>query len=139
VALVCAIAAPQAQAASAPEKRLLQLVDSTRKAHGLPALRDSSSLCRSARHQSRFMLVHDRFGHLARIRASARFRTKGEALAMYTGWRLRPAAVLRLWLSSPRHRSIVLSRRVRFAGVGASRGRFGRQRMTTWTLQTGRP
>jgi uncharacterized protein YkwD len=137
VVFACAIGAPAAQAASAPEKRLLKLIDSTRQTHGLPALRDSRSLCRSARRHSRFMLVHDRFGHLPTIRVSARFRTKGEALAMYTGWRLRPAKVLRLWLNSPPHRRIVLSRRVRFAGVGAVRGRFGRQRMTTWTLQTG--
>jgi uncharacterized protein YkwD len=84
------------------------------------------------------MLVNDRFGHLPRIRASRRFRTKGEALAMYGGWRRRPRRVLRLWLNSPPHRRIVLSRRMRFAGVGAARGRFGSSRMTTWTLHTGR-
>ena len=135
---MCALGGAPAQAVNRPEKRLLQLIDSTRRSHGLPALRDSPSLCKSARRQSRYMLVHDHFGHLPRIRASSRFSTKGEALAMYSGWRQRPRKVLRMWLNSPPHRRLVLSRRMRYAGVGAKQGRFGSQRMTTWTLHLGR-
>src|SRR5436190_733279 len=138
VALACALGAPPARAVTKPDKRLLHLIDSTRRAHGLPALRDSPSLCRSADRQSRYMLVHDRFGHLVTIRASSRFSLKGEALAMYSGWRLRPHKVLRMWLHSPPHRALLLSRSFRFAGVGGVRGRFGGARMTAWTLHLGR-
>jgi uncharacterized protein YkwD len=125
-------------AASSAEKRLLKLIDSTRRSHGLPALRDSGSLGNSARRHSRFMLSHDRFGHLSRIRASRRFSLRGEALAMYSGWRLRPHRVLGMWMRSPPHRALVLSRRMRFAGVGGVRGRFGGRRKTAWTLHVGR-
>jgi uncharacterized protein YkwD len=137
-ALACSISAAPAVAVTPSEKRLLRLIDSTRRSHGLPALRDSGSLCRSARGQSRYMLVHDHFGHLATIRASSHFSLKGEALAMYSGWRRSPRKVLRMWLNSPPHRALVLSRRMRFAGVGAKRGNFGGSRMTAWTLQLGR-
>ena len=140
MAWLCATgAAPAAAAPSGPEKRLLDLIDDSRRAHDLPALRDSVSLCRSARRYSRFMLARDFFGHVATIRASGRFRWRGEALAAYSGWRLRPRRVLRLWLRSPAHRALVLSRRMRFAGVGAMRGRLGRRRTTVWTLHLGRP
>jgi uncharacterized protein YkwD len=139
VACVCATGlAPAAMAATPSEKRLLGLIDSARRSHGLPALRDSGSLCRSARRYSRYMLSHDYFGHLGRIRASRSFRVRGEALAMHSGSRMRPRRVLRMWLSSPPHRALVLSRRMRFAGVGGVRGRFGSSRKTAWTLHVGR-
>jgi uncharacterized protein YkwD len=138
VAFACATSAAPASAVTPSEKRLLRLIDSTRRSHGLPALRDSPSLCTSARRQSRYMLVHDHFGHLATIRASSRFSLKGEALAMYSGWRRRPRKVLRMWLNSPPHRALVLSPRYRFAGVGAKRGNYGGSRMTTWTMHLGR-
>ena len=139
VALTCAISAGPAVAVTPPEKHLLRLIDATRRSHGLPALRDSGSLCRSARRYSGYLLAHDYFGHLSTIRASGRFSWKGEALAGYSGWRLRPRHVLRLWLNSPPHRALVLSRRMRFAGVGARRGRLRGGRMTVWTLHVGRP
>jgi uncharacterized protein YkwD len=129
--------APAASAATASEKRVLRLIDATRQSHGLPALRDSASLCRSARRYSGYMVAHNFFGHLGRIRASRRFRRRGEALAMYSGWRMRPHRVLRLWLNSPPHRALVLSRRMRFAGVGARRGHLGGGRSTVWTLHVG--
>jgi uncharacterized protein YkwD len=138
IALACAICAGPATAVTPPEKRLLRLIDATRQSHGLPALRDSRPLCRSARRYSGYMLAHDYFGHLTTIRAAGGFRLKGEALAGYSGWRFRPRHVLRLWMHSPPHRALVLSRRMRFAGVGARRGRLGSSRMTLWTLHLGR-
>src|SRR3954463_4616219 len=139
VVLICSLGASPAQAVTRPEKRLLRLIDGARRSHGLPALRDSRPLCRSARRYSRYMLAHDYFGHLSTIRAGGHFSLKGEALAGYSGWRLRPRHVLRLWLKSPPHRALVLSRRMRFAGVGAKRGRLNGSRMTVWTLHLGRP
>jgi uncharacterized protein YkwD len=128
---------PAASAATASEKRVLRLIDSARQSHGLPPLRDSDSLCRSARRHSGYMVAHNYFGHLGRIRASRRFRRRGEALAMYSGWRMRPHRVLRLWLNSPPHRALVLSRGMRFAGVGGRRGRLRGRRSTVWTLHVG--
>jgi uncharacterized protein YkwD len=137
--VLCTIGPVSNASAETPtEKRLLNLIDSTRRAHGLPALRDSESLCRSARRMSLYIMVHDRFGHLARIRASGRFRLKGEALAIYSGWRMQPHRVLRMWMNSPPHRELLLSRRMRFAGVGAKAGHYGSSRMTAWTLHLGR-
>jgi uncharacterized protein YkwD len=117
---------------------MLELIDRVRARHGLGALGDSPSLTSSARRYSSLMLKRDFFGHSSRIYASHRFRLRAENLASSGGWRPRPLTVLRRWLRSPAHRSLILSRQLRFAGAGMRRGRLGRRLTTVWTLHLGR-
>jgi uncharacterized protein YkwD len=129
---------PAVAGATAPEERLLEEVDEIRRAHGLPALRDSEALSRSAARHSRFMLAHDRFGHAGSIRAEGHWSAVGENLAMRWGWTSSVGWVLRGWMRSSKHRAVLLSPRFRYAGAGYARGRLGRSRSTMWTLHCGR-
>ena len=136
-ALVLALL-PAASAAS-PESRMLAGINQARAANGLPALRHSGNLSASAGRYSRYMLARDYFGHLSRIHASwSRWSWLGENLAMYPGWGTRVGSIVRAWLHSPAHRSVMLGTRYRFAGVGYAHGRMGGRRATTVTLHVGR-
>jgi uncharacterized protein YkwD len=129
---------PGAAGATGPQERLLDGIDEIRAAHGLPALRDSDALGRSAERHSRYMLAHNRFGHLSRIHAEGSWSALGENLAMHWGWTSSVGWVLHAWMHSPHHRAVLLGRRYRYAGVGYARGRLGGSRSTMWTLQCGR-
>jgi uncharacterized protein YkwD len=136
---VLVLALLPAVASGSPESRLLAGINQARSAHGLPGLRHSGNLDRSAGRYSRYMLARDYFGHLSRISASwSRWSWLGENLAMYPGWGTRVGSIVRGWLNSPPHRQIMLSARYRFAGVGYAHGKMGRRRSTTVTLQVGR-
>jgi uncharacterized protein YkwD len=121
----------------APVADMVAAVNATRARHGLRPYLPSASLRRSATAQSAWMLHTDRFSHRPRIHASRRYGSLGEAIAWHSGWSPRVAYTVRAWLASPGHRRLVLSRRFRYLGAGMSRGRFGRHRATTWTLQFG--
>jgi uncharacterized protein YkwD len=121
----------------APEADMVAAVNAARARHGLRPYLASASLRRSATGQSLWMLRADRFSHRPRIHASRRYDSLGEALAWHVGWSPRVAFTLRTWLASPGHRRLVLSRHFRYFGAGMGRGRFGRHRVTTWTLQFG--
>ncbi len=124
--------------AASPEQALFDQINATRTAHGLPPFRASGALARSARSYSGFMLDHNYFGHLSRIRVAGSWSLLGENIARLSGWRPRPRAVLRAWLRSPPHRRLLLSRAFRLAGVGMAKGRLGGRRTTTWTLHAAR-
>jgi uncharacterized protein YkwD len=128
-----------AQAAASPESRMLGAIDGVRRAHGLPALRDSGALNHSAENWSQAMLSNGRFGHGSRISAPGNWKNLGENLSLSFGWRANPGGVLRGWMSSPAHRSVILNSSYRYAGVGAARGRFRGRKATAWTLHVGRP
>jgi uncharacterized protein YkwD len=121
----------------APVVTMVAAVNAARARHGLPPFQPSASLRLSATRQSAWMLRTDRFSHRARIHASGRFRSLGEAIGYHTGWSARVDWMVRHWLASPPHRKLVLSRRFRCLGAGISRGRFGRGRATAWTLHFG--
>jgi uncharacterized protein YkwD len=117
---------------------MIAAVNKARAAHGLPAMRTSSSLMGSAGRFSSWLLERDLFTHLARIQASSRFAALGEALAMHRGRRFAVGGTLRRWMASPSHRVIVLSPVMRWVGTGVTRGRYGAMPTTMWVLQTGR-
>jgi uncharacterized protein YkwD len=121
----------------APTAGMVAAVNAARARHGLRPYLASASLRRSATAQSLWMLRADRFSHRPRIHASRRYDSLGEAIAWHTGRSPRVAATVRAWLASPGHRRLVLSRHFRYLGAGMARGRFGRHRATTWTLQFG--
>ena len=128
-----------ASASASGGQRMLQAINQTRAAHGLPAFRASGNLAASARRYSGYMLARNYFGHVSRIRASwSRWSWVGENLAMYPGWGTRVGSIVRSWMNSPPHRHVLLSRRFGAAGVGYAHGRMGRGRTTTVTLHVGR-
>jgi uncharacterized protein YkwD len=43
-----------------------------------------------------------------------------------------------MWLRSPSHRAVILTRSMNLVGAGMVRGRFRGRRATIWVVQTGR-
>jgi uncharacterized protein YkwD len=133
--------APQDAAASgsvsvSPAHRLVEAVNRARRQRGLPALRASRDLHRSARRFAASVRRRGVLAHGPAIAAPARFRVRGENLALTHG--LHVQLVVRLWLRSPGHRAVMLSPRMRWAGAGASSGRFRGAPATVWVLHVGR-
>ena len=134
--LVLAVAAP---AAAVPrEPRMVAKINAARERHGLPPLRPSRSLTRSARAYAAHLMRIDWFGHADRIRASPRFRMLGEVLAWHSDRRPRRSGTVRRWLASPGHRKLILKRAFRWIGAGRAVGRFGGGPATIWVVQLGR-
>jgi uncharacterized protein YkwD len=132
------LAGPAAADAAAPAQRaMVKKVNSVRAAHGLRPLRPAPVLHRSARGYAAWMLRHDYFGHLGRIRASSRFGLLGENLAWHSGGRPRVGWTVRAWLGSPGHRALLLHARFRWLGAGMARGTMGARRATAWVLHFG--
>lgn len=121
-----------------PSRDVVAKVNDYRSAHGLKKLRISPSLSRSAYAYSQHLLRVDRFGHAARIQASSRFNLLGENLAFRWGWRSSARIPVRAWIRSAQHRSLMLSNRFRYIGVGRAVGRYGSRRATVWVLHAGR-
>jgi len=135
--LLC-FAVPTSHAApGAAPKLMVNDINKARRAHGVAPLRQSSSLRRTSMRYAGFMLHSGYFGHLARIRASGRFRRLGEIIAFHSDSRLRIRETVRRWLKSPPHRAAMLSRRFRLAGAGTRNGRFRGRRSRTWVVQFG--
>ena len=126
-----------AQAASPAQRAMVKQVNSVRAAHGLRPLRAAPALHRSARRYAAWMLRHDYFGHLRRIRASSRFGLLGENLAWHSGRRPRIGWTVRAWLGSPGHRALLLHPRFRWLGAGMARGTMGARSATAWVLHFG--
>jgi uncharacterized protein YkwD len=113
-------------------------INKVRARHGLPPLHTSRSLGRSATRFSRRLMRSGSFGHAARVQASGRFNRLGEALGMHVGRGAGVGSTVRMWLRSPAHRPIVLTRNMNYIGVGLAKGRFHGRRTAIWVLQTGR-
>jgi uncharacterized protein YkwD len=131
-------ASPAQPAAAAPaENEMVDQVNGVRAGQGLRPLRPEPRLGRSAGSYAAWMLRHDYFGHLERIRAASGFSVVGENLAWHTGLRPRVAGTVRAWLNSPPHRALMLSSRFRWIGAGMARGRLDGLAGTTWVLHLG--
>jgi uncharacterized protein YkwD len=129
--------AGDAQAKSAKldraERRIVRLVNRIRARHGLHHLRASRSLSRAASHHSREMLRRDYIGHASangapmgrRVRHYVHARWVGENIAITWGYRHAARRVVRMWMHSPPHRAVLLSRHPRRIGVGRAHGRLG--------------
>ena len=125
------------------ERTLLRQVNSTRKSHGLPALRRSRRLQRSADYHCWDMLHANFFAHASsngtpmeqRVRRYTRSNRIGENLAYVRNRSPRTAArqVLTLWLNSPPHRELLLSRTFRRVGIARRVGSFGAGRVAVYT------
>lgn len=113
-------------AAAAPRQEMrdavLCLVNKERAAHGLPRLRQSAELTRSAQGWSDEMVASDVFSHgsdfAARISvAGYDWRSAGENIA--TGLAT-PRAVVRAWMASAGHCQNILNPTYRNLGVGVN-------------------
>jgi uncharacterized protein YkwD len=119
------------------DQRMLRAVNAVRAEHGLHRLRAAPKLGRSAGRYARWMLRHDYFGHLNRIRASGIFSLLGENLAWHSGRRPRVGLTVRQWMGSAAHRALILHRSFRWVGAGMARGRLGSRMVTAWVLHFG--
>jgi uncharacterized protein YkwD len=131
--LVVALAAPTAQAGSPRldrgERAVVRAINAARGHYGLSRLASHRRLARAADAHTRHMLTADFFAHGAfsqRVRRFVRFRRIGETLA----WSSRCSArhIVRMWLNSPGHRAVLLSRTYRRVGVGRRTGSLGSRR-----------
>jgi uncharacterized protein YkwD len=131
-------AAGPAAGATPVGPKLIAKINQTRKRHGARALRVSPALTRSSRRYACRMLRRNYFGHRAHVSAPRRFNPRGEALAMTSGLRLRWRVAFSGWMHSSAHRSLLLSRRYNWIGVGSCRGRMGSRPSVTWVTHVGR-
>jgi uncharacterized protein YkwD len=106
------------------------LVNAARARAGLAGFRNSRALRRAAARHARDMargryFAHQRAGGPSvrrRVRTAGwRRRSVGEAIAYGCGASARPVAIVRMWLASPPHAAILLSRELSHVGVGVAR------------------
>jgi uncharacterized protein YkwD len=140
LALCCALttlffvaSAPAAQAAGPRldrgERAIVRAINRVRAHQGLRRLHAGHRLARAADAHSRSMLRADYFAHGAfasRVRRYASFKRVGETLAWSS--RCGARAFVRMWMRSPGHRAVLLSRGFRRVGIGRRTGRLGSRR-----------
>jgi uncharacterized protein YkwD len=145
----CAVlAAPPAWASAsssrldAAERKVIRLVNRIRARHGLRRLRCSRVLARAATAHSSDMLRRDFFAHTSsdgtpmdrRLRRYTRARWVGENIGVVSTRGSSAARIVRMWMRSPGHRSVILSRASRRVGVGKRTGSVGSMRGAVYTL-----
>ena len=137
--LFAAPAAAREDASELPAQSVAMLdrVNQERGIQGLPPLRGSEELTRSARRQARWMFDNDILGHQPSIQVQGNYRSLGETLAWHSGWRPRVESTLRAWMRSPGHRSVLMGRSFRLLGVAQLGGRYRGARTTAWVAQLG--
>jgi uncharacterized protein YkwD len=149
--LLAATAIPASATANSTYRwRLFLAINEVRAAHGLRPLHIAPGLRRAAQRHSRDMVRRDYFAHtsptgstLYRRVVNSTFRTygawlAGEDLAWGTGTIGSPRYTVRMWLASPEHRAIMLSRNYRWIGIGRATGRFlGYSGAVVWTADFG--
>ena len=137
--LACLIvpALPAAPAAASAEDQMVAKINSYRANHGLPQVRKSKSLTRTAERYSWKQLNDGYFGHANRIQASSKYSRLGEILAYLSGTRAQVSSAFRMWLNSGGHRAVIMDRRFRYVGAGRASGNFRGGKATIWTVQFG--
>jgi uncharacterized protein YkwD len=123
----------------ADERTVLKLINNAREKRGLAKVRINRALDRAALAHSRELLASDRFSHTSSDGTSlgTRLRRAGYGTSGYSSWSVSevigmgqgtlgtPRAVFKAWMGSRAHRSIILNKRWRDAGVGCAHGTFG--------------
>ena len=126
---------------SRAEQRVVWRVNDVRAHFGLAPLRASRGLTRAADHHSHDLLRHDFFDHDSsdgttfdrRVHSYVGAYMVGENIAA-VGTRHGVAALtVRLWMQSPPHREVLLTRGYRRIGVGRARGDLAGARRTVIT------
>ena len=136
--LISMVAAPAANASARMgrvERAIVRTLDRHRASYGVRPVHPSRRLARAADAHSRDMLARNYFAHSSSSGASFSTRIHhyvhssriGENLAYVSSCHGRRAAhlVVRMWMHSPAHRAIMLSRSFHRVGVALRRGRLG--------------
>jgi uncharacterized protein YkwD len=155
LAASCAVAAAASASSlrlTPPEIAVVKLLDQVRVQHGLPPLHVRTSLCRAARVHSGEMVRRGFFSHASFNGESpaARVRRCGYALKGRVSWCTGevigygtrsaggPQAIVKAWLHSKAHRTLLLDPRWRDVGVGRAFGTFrGRAWSSVFTVDVG--
>ena len=113
------------------QTQVVRLFNQQRAAHGLAPLKADARLGQAADAHSADMLRHGYFAHDDahgtwddRIRRYVTRREVGEILAFGTGEYAAPTEMVRTWMQSPEHRSIILTPQLRRVGLGVVTGTF---------------
>ncbi len=117
----CDQAAGRAKPLSGKERQLVRLINTVRVKHGRSELKISYPLARAAERHSRDMIRRGYFGHSSLI---GRGRRVGEIIGWGASLYGTPRAMMRAWMRSSIHRSILLSPKWRRMGVGRGVGAF---------------
>ena len=127
----------------------LCVINVVRRRMGLRRLRENRRLLRAANGHSASMVRRRYFSHVAPggVVLSARLRRVGylparrsrvgENLAAAVGRRAEPLSIVRAWLGSAPHRTVLLERSFRELGLGVVAGRPNGRRGTTYTADFG--
>lgn len=125
------------------ERRVITLINGIRRRSGLPRVRRSRALMRSADYHSWDMLRANFFAHSSangmsmqqRIRRYKPAARIGENLAWVPRRRGQSSArvVVNMWMNSPSHRAVILNRVFRRIGIGRRKGTLGSTRATVYT------
>ena len=137
-ALLCAPAAsPAVSSAATAKQRMLSAINSARAAHGVPKVRVHRRLSRTSTRYARYMVANDVWAHAANPASGAGVQSVGEVLGMTTMPTPTARSIVRGWLGSPVHRSILLDRRYRYVGIGLSRGDMQGSMAWIWCVRFG--
>jgi uncharacterized protein YkwD len=122
-------------ATASPEGEMVLVVNEIRDRYREPPLRRSTALSDSSGRFASWLMRQGYFGHRARISGANGFMEAGEALALHGGRRPQVLKTVKRWMRSTPHRSVLLSKRFRWIGIGRSWGRFGGRLSTIWVAQ----
>jgi uncharacterized protein YkwD len=139
-ALVACLIVPAvvaAPASASAEDQMIGKINAYRAKHGLPGIRKSKSLSRSAERYSWKQMRSGYFGHSSRNQASGKYSALGEILAFHGRSGSYVRQTFRMWLNSGGHRAVIMDGRFRYAGAGLASGRFRGRRAAIWTVQFG--
>jgi uncharacterized protein YkwD len=137
--LTSAFALSAAAAAAPPEDEMIKEINRLRERHGEPPLRRSASLEDSSGRFAAWLVRRGYLSHRPSIGLAARFKNAGEVLSLHKGPRPRVRQTAQRWVLSTTHRTVLLSGRFRWIGVGHSRGMFGGRLTTIWAAQVASP
>lgn len=115
---------------------MVDRINQVRANHGLQPYRVAPKLMRASKGHAKRLMRNDGFTHGSAYRKNG-FRTAGEMLAYGSGWSLATGPSIRMWLRSPTHRGLMLSRSFRYVGANPVRGRYGGALRTIWVVQLG--
>ncbi|HSE10731.1 MAG TPA: CAP domain-containing protein [Nocardioidaceae bacterium] len=119
------LATARASAAETYERRVQRLVNVRRANHGLSRLRLASCADGTAETWSRYLARRNQFFHqsMTTVLNTCNARYAGETLGRGA---MTPRKLVRMWMNSPGHRTILLSKRSRRIGIGATPDAYGR-------------
>jgi uncharacterized protein YkwD len=119
---------------------VVALFNEHRAAHGLVPFEVDAKLTEVAAEHSADMLRHGYFAHDdalgtwdARIRRSVKRSEVGEILSFGSGEYATPAGMVKSWMGSPEHRTIILTPELRRVGLGVVTGTYEGQSTVSFT------